>query len=68
MESSESREFGIHFFMIPITEGLGTSCDHLVTKKGLSYTTAASDSTVGITDGRQMDFQNPFPALVPVIQ
>lgn len=29
---------------------------------------AASDSAVGTTDGRQLDFKNPFPSHVSVIQ
>jgi len=33
-----------------------------------SYAAAVSGSTVDVTDGRQMDFRNPFPSLVSVIQ
>lgn len=32
--------------------------------KDPSYAIATSDSAVGITDGRQLDFKNPFPSLV----
>lgn len=53
------RVWHMFFFIIPVIERFATSCDHLTVKKGLSYTPAARDSTIGTTAGRQMDFKIP---------
>lgn len=62
MESSESREFRTRCFMTPVTEELGTSRDLLAMRKRPSYTTGARGSAVGITEGRQANFQKSLPS------
>lgn len=55
------KAWGLVFVVIPVTEGLRTPCDHLVMKKGLSYSTAAVWGHWWQADGFQKSTRSPGP-------